>query len=175
VKILSVGCGNREREPGVVRLDRVPGLDPDVVWNLNQYPYPFEDNTFDGIEAFDVIEHLEDLAEVFREFHRILQPGGWIKITTPHFSSANSYIDPTHRQHLSYFSLDYFTEEHRLAYYTPVRFELVHRTLHFAGGGWQQRILAPWANHHPSNYEHKWAWIFPAWFLSFELRAVKTT
>ena len=52
------------------------------------------------------------------------------------------------------------------------RFEIVERLLvfrHGLGG----RLLARFANRHPELYERRLAWIFPAWFLIFKLRAVK--
>ena len=54
--ILSVGCGERPSENNVVRLDLSSEVNPDIVWNLNTIPYPFEDNSFSEIECFDVIE-----------------------------------------------------------------------------------------------------------------------
>src|SRR6266498_4535138 len=106
-KILSVGCGRRKPEADMVRLDISPEVNPDVVWDLNEYPYPFEDSAFSEIECLDVIEHLADIPKTLQEFHRILEPDALIKITTPHFSCANSFVDPTHKCHLSYFSFDY--------------------------------------------------------------------
>jgi SAM-dependent methyltransferase len=37
---------------------------------------PFADQTFDAMFNFEVLEHVEDLSDFFREIHRILRPGG---------------------------------------------------------------------------------------------------
>jgi len=35
------------------------------------------------------------------------------------------------------------------------------------------KLVHRFANHFPQAYERRWAWIFPAWFLYFELEVVK--
>jgi hypothetical protein len=39
-------------------LDINPDTDPDVVHDLNNYPWPFDAASFDEIHAYDIIEHL---------------------------------------------------------------------------------------------------------------------
>lgn len=174
MKTLSLGSGKKTPAPNLVRLDISADVQPDVVWNLDQIPYPFEDNEFSEIECFDVIEHLSNLPATLEELHRILKPSGVLKITTPHFSCANSYIDPTHKFHLSYFSFDYFCDEHTLSYYSKVRYKIKHRYIQFQGGRLNRSVISRLANKFPMNYEQRWAWIFPAWFLYFELEAIKS-
>ncbi|MBD2114432.1 MULTISPECIES: class I SAM-dependent methyltransferase [Cyanophyceae] len=171
-RILSVGCGKQESRPSVVRLDISADVDPDVVWDLGKFPYPFSNASFDVIECFDVIEHLHEIPPTMEEFHRILKPGGILKITTPHFSCANSYIDPTHRWHLSYFTFDYFCDGHELSYYSKARFTIQYRFLMFQGGRFNRSLVSRLANRFPKSYENRWAWIFPAWYLYFELTSI---
>lgn len=171
--ILSVGCGSRKSEDGVIRLDISPEVEPDVVWNLDRIPYPFSDSMFSEIECWDVIEHLSDIPKTLEEFHRILVWGGVLKITTPHFSCANSYVDPTHKWHLSYFSFDYFSDEHRLSYYSKARYKIKSRQIQFQGGKINRSIIGRLANKFPKSYEQRFAWILPAWFLYIELEAIK--
>lgn len=170
---LSVGCGKRNPEANLVRVDISPDVKPDLVWNLNEFPYPFDESSFEGIECFDVIEHLENIPRTLEEFYKILKPNGLLKITTPHFSCANSYIDPTHRWHLSYFSFDYFCEKHRLSYYSNAVYQIEFRHIQFNGGKISRSVISRIANKFPLTYEQRWAWIFPAWFLYFELKAIK--
>ncbi|MCC5637257.1 class I SAM-dependent methyltransferase [Nostoc sp. CHAB 5844] len=172
-KILSVGCGLIKSQTGVIRLDISPAVKPDVVWNLNNFPYPFEESEFSEIDCFDVIEHLDDIPKTLEEFHRILQPEGVLKITTPHFSCSNSFVDPTHKYHLSYFSFDYFCEKHNLSYYSKCSYHIKNRHIQFQGGRFNRSIISRLANKFPDKYEQRWAWIFPAWYLYFELEAIK--
>lgn len=171
--VLSVGCGRRSSESNLIRLDISPDVEPDVVWDLESFPYPFGDSEFCVIECFDVIEHLTSIPKVLGEFHRVLKPNGLLKLTTPHFSCANSYIDPTHKHHLSYFSFDYFCEGHDLSYYSAAKYKIRHRHMQFQGGRFNRSIMSRFANNFPKVYEHRWAWIFPAWYLYFELQSIK--
>lgn len=171
--VLCIGCGQTTAAPGVIRLDISEEIKPDVVWDLDNFPYPFEDNKFDAVECFDVIEHLNNIPKSLQEIHRILKNNGVLKITTPHYSCANSYIDPTHRYHLSYFSFDYFCEGHQLSYYSKARYRIKNRRIQFQGSSIVSSLLNKLANKFPYIYEQRWAWIFPAWFLYFELEAVK--
>ncbi|MEH2455799.1 class I SAM-dependent methyltransferase [Nostoc sp.] len=173
MSILSVGCGRKPQQLDLVRLDISPEVDPDIVWDLENIPYPFKDSTFSEIECFDVIEHLSNIPNNLEEFHRILKPGGLLKITTPHFSCANSYIDPTHKWHLSYCSFDYFSDDHTLSYYSKARYQTKYRHIQFQGGRINRSIISRLANKYPINYEQRWAWIFPAWYIYFELEAIK--
>lgn len=66
---------------------------------------PFNDNYFDIVTMFDVIEHVRSPYDVLKECYRILKPNGLICITTPNLNalekfwkgrSWHGYIDPTH-------------------------------------------------------------------------------
>jgi ubiquinone/menaquinone biosynthesis C-methylase UbiE len=116
------------------------------VWDLDQFPYPLDDSSFSTIECLDVIEHLKNIPRAMEEFHRILEPGGVLRITTPHFSSANSFVDPTHRWHLSYFSFDYFCDGHALSYYSTAKYRLGSRRIQFDGGRIKRALISRLAN-----------------------------
>ena len=173
MKILSIGSGKTETRANVTKLDISPDTGADVIWDLNHYPYPFEQGVFTVIECLDVIEHVENIPKVMQECHRILQKDGLMKITTPHYSSPNSYIDPTHRFHLSLFSFDCFSDEHKYSYYSGARFQIVKRQLTFEGPWIRKYLLTKIANANPRFYEKHLAWIFPAWFMYFELKCLK--
>ena len=169
---LSIGCGKKPPAPDLVRLDISADVEPDVVWDLDRLPYPLENESFTEIECFDVIEHLSNISATLQEIHRILEPNGILKITTPHFSCANSYVDPTHKYHLSYFSFDYFCLGHELSYYSEARYQIKYRHIYFQGGRFSRSIIGRLANRYPKSYEQRWAWMFPAWYIYVELVAV---
>jgi len=64
---LLIGCGN-SRDKRLMRLgdtkewsclttlDFSPDAKPDVIHDLEVLPYPFEDNSFDEIHAYEVLE-----------------------------------------------------------------------------------------------------------------------
>jgi SAM-dependent methyltransferase len=164
---LNLGCGLKQL-PDHVNLDVVASVKPDVVHDLNRFPYPFADDRFDEIRAFDVIEHVADLPQVMREIWRMGRAGALVELTTPHFSCANSYIDPTHVRHLSSSSMDYFTAGHKFSFYGSEGFEVQAKQIIFQPTP-VNRVVSRLAARWPEEYERRWAWMFPAWFLSFHL------
>lgn len=46
-------------------------------------PLPFADGSFDCVISFQVIEHIRRDADLVREVHRVLRPGGRFILTTP--------------------------------------------------------------------------------------------
>lgn len=143
-----------------------------MVHDLDQIPWPFKDNCFAEVDAYDVVEHCANVVATMQEIHRVCRDGAIVRITTPHFSSANSFIDPTHRQHFSYFSFDYFTDNHELGFYSKKRFRRRSAQIFFYPT-LTNKLVWRLANRYPHIYERRWAWLFPAWFLSFELEIVK--
>lgn len=170
-QVLNLGCGQK-RDETAVNLDITSDTNPDVVHDLNELPWPFAADRFRSVKMLDVIEHLDNIVSVMNELHRVCRHGARITITTPHFSSSNSFTDPTHRHHLGWFSMDYFTGEHEHSYYTQARFRTIQRSLIFKPS-LLNRIIRRMASRWPGWYESRWAWMFPAWFLYFELEVVK--
>ncbi|MBI2442893.1 MAG: class I SAM-dependent methyltransferase [Candidatus Levybacteria bacterium] len=96
--------------------------------------FPFQSNFFDFIVTTDAIEHVYDTELAFKEFARILKPGGKILITTPYhgmiknllivltnfelifdplgphirFFTKKSLSESLHRVHLIPITFDYF-------------------------------------------------------------------
>jgi SAM-dependent methyltransferase len=107
------------KQPGAIGIDRNPASRADVLCDLDRFPYPFRDNSFDRLLAIHVIEHVADVMATMEEFHRLVRPGGTVRIETPHYTDFSSFCDPTHRSHLNSFSFRYFGEDHGgFGYYT---------------------------------------------------------
>jgi len=95
VSELNLGSG-RDYKKGWVNLDWNTLDSPDVVHNLNVFPYPFEEGVFDRIEANHVLEHLDRPFEVMRELHRVLKPSGALIVRVPHFSRGFPHPEHAH-------------------------------------------------------------------------------
>lgn len=59
--------------------------------------------SFDTIISIEVIEHLENPRAVFREFHRLLRPGGSLVLTTPNQESLRSLTSLALGRHFAAF------------------------------------------------------------------------
>jgi SAM-dependent methyltransferase len=169
--VLNLGCGRKLR-PGAVNVDISRDVGADVVHDLATLPWPLPSDTFAEVHAYDVIEHLQDVVKAMEEIHRVCLPGARVHITVPHFSSANAYTDPTHRHQFSASSFDYFEADHALAFYSRARFRRRHSQIVFYPS-LVNKMVHRLANRSPQAYEQRWAWMFPAWFLSVELTVVK--
>ncbi len=109
---LLAGCGSRRTKSirindksewtDLVTLDLNPDHNPNVVWDLNVRPLPFEDDKFDEIHLYEVCEHLGQQGnfrawfDEWSEWWRILKPSGVIVGTSPHWSSPWAWMDPGH-------------------------------------------------------------------------------
>jgi SAM-dependent methyltransferase len=110
---LLIGCGpSRIKKVGLeevatdwsnlTTLDMDPYCEPDVVHDLNIFPYPFSDNTFNEIHAYEVLEHLGSLGDYkfffkqFEEIWRILKPDGVFIGMVPGPKSPWIFGDPGH-------------------------------------------------------------------------------
>ncbi len=123
---LNLGCGTDIR-PGFVNLDSadLPGVD--VVHDLDRLPLPFDDASFDEVVCQDVLEHV-DYPPLLGEIHRLLRPGGRVRIRSPHFTSRAYFVDPTHRTAFSIDTLRFFVSGEAFAersYYFPFHFSRV--------------------------------------------------
>jgi predicted SAM-dependent methyltransferase len=57
-----------------------------------------------------VLEHVNYIP-LLKECHRIVLPGGRVRIEVPHFTSSNNYVDPTHRNMFSIKTFNFFCAE----------------------------------------------------------------
>ena len=170
-EVLNLGCG-RKQLSGAVNLDITATTNPDIVHDLNVRPWPFPDNAFREVHAYDVIEHLDDVIVTMEEIHRIGRPRAIVRITVPHFSCCNAYTDPTHRHLFTSASFNYFTDESELGFYTAVRFRIISNQIFFYPT-LMNKLVWRLAKRYPQAYEQRWAWTFPAWFIQFHLEVLK--
>jgi len=97
------------------------------------------------------------------EVHRIAQPGAEILIVTPHYSSLDSYTDPTHLFHLAIHSFDYFEPDSFEDFtYHAGGFRILERRLTFGRNFLLDNLGRMLAAISVDFYEKLLAWVFPA-------------
>lgn len=166
---INLGCGDKIR-PGFIGVDRYACEAAQVLCDLDR-PLPFRDSSVQGAHLDNVIEHVADIALLMQELVRISRHGAILTIITPHFSSLASWRDPTHRYHLSYFSMDHFEGKYLRAGLNG-RVVVTRRRLSFGGGllGILGRLCFALS---PELYERKACFVLRASTLHFELRVEK--
>ena len=123
IKSLLIGSGHSSKKrisyDDSTEFDELVTLDlynAYVVHDLEVLPYPFEDNEFDDIHAYEVLEHtgsqgdFKFFFEQFNEFHRILKPNGYLCASVP----LGKWIfgDPGHKRVIQKETLSFLTEVH---------------------------------------------------------------
>jgi SAM-dependent methyltransferase len=94
--VLDAGCGGGANLAELERLGPVTGLEPSEVAAAaarrrsvgeivegSIETMPFEDAAFDLATALDVIEHVDDDGQAFRELRRVVKPDGFLLVTVP--------------------------------------------------------------------------------------------
>ncbi|MCU0642142.1 MAG: class I SAM-dependent methyltransferase [archaeon] len=174
MKKLNLGSG-KDIKHGFVNLDSVkmPGID--VVHNLNKFPYPFKESTFDFVYAAHILEHLDNLVKAMQELHRISKNNATIAIKVPFFPSMYAASDPTHKNFFTYLTWDYFTDPHHNHIFGDLKkplFKMEERKIVFS---WN-KLLAPMnklINLFPVFYQRYLAFILPSNELVVKLRVIK--
>lgn len=106
LKILNVGCGPGRSSQYLSKFGHVVSIEYDKyccefasektgleIINGSITELPFDDNSFDLVCAFDVIEHVEDDQLAVQEMKRVAKENGVLFITVPAFMSLWSHHD----------------------------------------------------------------------------------
>ena len=171
--VLDFGCGQSKR-PGSVGVDLTTKYSPDVVHDLNSYPYPFPDCHADRIYLDNLLEHLDDVIGVMSELYRICKPGGEVIIIVPSFRSLYASLDPTHKHAFTVSSMGYFDRSHKLSQrygYSDVDFTLERVVF---DEGFQHKAIRRFAvaiaNRYPHHYEFHLSHLLPLDSITYYLR-----
>ena len=136
---LNLGCGAK-RLDSYINVDKFG--EPDLRFNLETFPYPWENNSVAEIKRHYVLEHLGQQTEVYlkiiQELYRICKPEAKVQIKDPHHRSDQFFHDPTHVRPITPVGLSMFSKRQNrewqasgksftlLALYLNVDFELTH-------------------------------------------------
>ncbi len=113
-KLLDVGCGRGNFLAAMTKLGfNVYGTEltessaarsrrkfPDRVFTGDVTSLKLDDNSFDMVTLWHVVEHLRDPALVLKEVHRILKPGGRVVLAQPNIDSLQAALGGSKWFHL---------------------------------------------------------------------------
>jgi hypothetical protein len=107
----NMGCGHR-RLPGYVNVDASALGEPDVVFDLEQTPWPWADSVATEIRFIHSLEHMGQDAKVFlaimSEIYRIAADACEVVIHVPHPRHDHFIGDPTHVRAITHDTLKLF-------------------------------------------------------------------
>lgn len=101
---VDLGCGTIPKARVGVDHFHAPGVD--IVLDLERARLPFRTSTIKSIISHHCLEHVGDgFIPLMKEIHRVLEPGGILRVIVPLFPSTTAVSDPDHRR---YFMEDTF-------------------------------------------------------------------
>lgn len=162
--ILDLGCGPFGKIDGSIGLDILNAPHVDVVHDLDVYPYPFDDDTFDQIEMSHIIEHILQPSKAMDEIHRMSRPDALVRIVTPHYTSQLSYGDLTHYHHFGHVT---FTHLCNSGKFRLERSHIVFTDFYRVIG------VSCLANWFPRRWEKYASFVLPGMYVEADLRVVK--
>jgi len=106
---LDIGAGRAPAE-GFTAVDKHDFPETDVVHDLDDYPWPFEDDSVEEVIAHNVLEHLESPFRAVREIIRICKDGAEVSVRFPVPEHENTVLDDDHKAVLIPRFFDLFDE-----------------------------------------------------------------
>jgi len=130
VNKLNLGAGNRPVEGFVNHGRRKHRDEIDIMWDLNELPWPWRDEEFGEIHAMSVLEHLNiDLLQSIDECWRILASGGMLRVRVPYWRHETCWRDPTHRRGYTMSTFDLFDPSTKAGteygFYTECKWKII--------------------------------------------------
>jgi hypothetical protein len=135
---LNLGSGQRPL-PGYINVDKCGS--PDILHDLEMFPWPWQDSCTEEVLMTHVLEHLGATTATFlgiiRELYRICKNNALVHIAVPHPRHDDFIGDPTHVRALTAESFELFSKEKNrqwkdayanspLGLYCDVDFEITH-------------------------------------------------
>jgi predicted SAM-dependent methyltransferase len=142
---LDIACGPHKHAPEWTGIDIQPLPGVDIVHDLNIHPWPIESDSVQQAQAWHIVEHIPPVCvtsagtrfpfiEFMNECWRILKAGAVLDIECPHGGSDGFLHDPTHCNHVTEITWNYFApSKAQYQIYRPKPWRIQH--LHYTRDG----------------------------------------
>lgn len=129
---VDLGCGIA-KIPGSIGLDLSRTESVDIQCDLFGQ-IPIKSKSVDLVWARQFLEHIphkihtqsrDGLFVVLDEVHRVLRPGGLLRVEVPHAYAFGAYSDPTHTRFFLPQTFNYFEPEGPFGYYSTTKFRVL--------------------------------------------------
>lgn len=182
--VLELGCGPKKQIDGAITIDLLDTDAVDIVGDAVAVLRSLPPRSVARIHSFHFFEHVPDVEALLVEVARVLQDGGLMEVTVPHFSNPYFYSDPTHRSYFGLYTFSYYAEESLLTRKVPkygknFGFELREVDLGFKSPFYGRNLFkravgavvnaAPWLKEF---YEENLAYIVPCYEVRYLLARV---
>ena len=111
---INLGSGNKKYE-GFLNLDKFEYFKPDILHDLEIFPYPFKDGNVEEIKMVHILEHIgkdsDTFNNVMRELYRICCNNAKIDIVVPHPRNDDFLADPSHVRPITTLGLQLYDKD----------------------------------------------------------------
>ena len=111
---LNLGCGFHHYE-GWLNVDKQEACEPDMQVDLEETPWPFEDNSVSEVRLIHTLEHLgqdpRTFVAVMAELYRVCRHGAHVHILSSHPRHESFLSDPTATRAVTVNSMQFFDRQ----------------------------------------------------------------
>lgn len=111
---LNLGCGFKKLD-GFVNVDKEPITKPDTLWDLERFPWPWEDSSVEEVKLLHTLEHIgKDLTvykAIIQELYRICMDKAIIEVRVPYYRHRGFWADPTHVRVITPLGVDHLSKK----------------------------------------------------------------
>lgn len=105
---IELGCGPTKRIAESIGVDILDFPGVDIIGSAIEVLRAMPTACAREISSSHFLEHVDDLPGLLTETMRVLEVGGKLVVTVPHFSNALFYSDPTHKTFFGLYTFSYF-------------------------------------------------------------------
>ena len=146
LKIDLCSCDNVPE--GYTGVDKRKLNDSDILFDLDEPNWPFDDGSVGIFRGNDAVEHLKNPINTMSEIYRCLADFGWAMIEVPSTDGRGAFQDPTHVSFWNSNNFWYYTKKNMAKFIgSPVSFK-DYRLVNYFPSEWHRTHNIPYTKAH---------------------------